>query len=55
MTDVLDISYPIKTGLITDWDKMESIWKHCYDNELKVDSKDHNVFLTEVPFNPKPN
>ena len=27
---VLKLSYPIEHGIVTDWDDMEKVWKHCY-------------------------
>jgi len=38
-----------------DWNAMESIWKHTFANELRVDPKNHPVILTEPPMNPKQN
>ena len=55
MRGVLNLSYPIDNGIVTDWDKMEKIWEHCFSNELRVDPSEYNVFLTEAPKNPKEN
>ena len=52
---VLDIYYPIKKGIITNWDEMENIWKHIFGNELYVSPEEHSVFLTGVPFNSNQN
>ncbi len=34
---VLQLSYPIKHGVVTNWDEMEKIWHHCYYTCLRVD------------------
>jgi len=34
---------------------MEQIWTHTFSNELRVESTEHNVLLTEAPLNPKAN
>lgn len=38
-------------GVVKDWDQMEEIWRYIFD-ELKVNSKEHPVLLTEPPNNP---
>jgi len=43
---------PIERGLIHDWDNMEQIWIHIFD-ELNLDPKNVNVLMTDSPFNPK--
>mmetsp|Transcript_21925 Transcript_21925/g.37487 ORF Transcript_21925/g.37487 Transcript_21925/m.37487 type:complete len:377 (-) Transcript_21925:673-1803(-) len=52
---ILSLSYPIAHGIITDWDQMEAIWRHTFDNELRVDVSSRPVMLTEAPMNPKVN
>lgn len=34
---------------------MEAIWRHTFDNELRVDISTRPVMLTEAPMNPKIN
>jgi actin-related protein len=51
---VLKLSYPIEHGIVTDWENMEHIWHHTFD-QLRVDPSDRNVLLTEAPRNPKRN
>lgn len=31
---------------------MVELWRHVFDNELKVNSEEHPVLLTEAPMNP---
>jgi actin len=52
---VLKISYPIKHGIVKDWDDMEKIWNHTFYVELRVSPDEHPVLLTEAPLNPKVN
>lgn len=54
MRGVLALRYPIKHGLIRNWDDMEKIWQHTF-NHLRVDPADHPVLLTEAPLNPLEN
>lgn len=52
---VMDISRPIKRGLVTDWDVMEKIWHHTFYNELQVDPQEHPALITDCPENPTEN
>ena len=49
------INYPIEHGIVTKWDHMERIWRHCFNRELRVDQEDHPVLLTDKPTNPMAN
>ena len=31
------------------------IWHHAFFKELRIDTKEHSILLTEAPLNPKPN
>merc|ERR1712129_525431 len=52
---ILALKYPIAHGIVTSWDDMEKIWHHTFYNELRVESEEHGVMLTEAPMNPKKN
>merc|ERR1712057_23629 len=55
---ILLLKYPLEHGVIQNWDDMEKIWKHTFDNELRIvlGSEDvADVLLTEAPMNPKEN
>lgn len=52
---VLQLSYPIAHGIITNWDDMEKIWHHTFYNELRISPEEHPVLLTEAPLNPRSN
>ncbi|XP_041951224.1 uncharacterized protein LOC121711587 isoform X4 [Alosa sapidissima] len=54
MRGVLALRYPMKNGIIRNWDDMEMIWSHTFQ-QLGVEPEDHPVMLTEAPLNPKEN
>ncbi|KAI8361122.1 actin 1 [Mortierella sp. GBAus27b] len=47
---VLSLRSPIRIGTITNWDDMEKIWHHTFD-ELHVTPEEHPTLLTEAPYN----
>ncbi|KAL7872636.1 hypothetical protein SRHO_G00076190 [Serrasalmus rhombeus] len=54
MRGVLTLHYPMKNGIISNWDQMETIWQHVFQ-QLRVDAEDHPVLLTEGVMNPQVN
>ncbi|KAG7331851.1 hypothetical protein KOW79_005820 [Hemibagrus wyckioides] len=46
MRGVLTLHYPMRNGVVSDWDQMEMIWSHAFE-QLRVCSEDHPVLLTE--------
>ncbi|KAH8290248.1 hypothetical protein KR054_001445 [Drosophila jambulina] len=52
---VLTIKYPIEHGVVTNWDDMEKIWEHTFNDVLRIAPDEHPVMLTEAPLNPKGN
>lgn len=48
------LSEPIVRGQIEDWDSMEKMWSHIFD-ELNLETKNVNVLMTDSPFNKKEN
>jgi actin, other eukaryote len=55
MRGVLKLTYPIESGIVTSWDLMQKVWDYCFNTELRVDSSEVKVMLTEAPMNPKVN
>jgi actin-related protein len=53
--NVLNLRYPINHRIVRDWNDMEKLWHHTFDNELKVNPMDYPVLLTDAPLNPKAN
>ncbi|XP_052443188.1 uncharacterized protein LOC127984526 [Carassius gibelio] len=54
MRGVLTLKYPIRNGIVTNWDEMEMIWRHAFQ-QLCVSPEDHPVLLTEAAMNPLQN
>merc|ERR1711966_598032 len=60
---ILILKYPLEHGAIQNWDDMEKIWMHTFDNELRIvlgadeeaEEDVSGVLLTEAPMNPKAN
>jgi len=53
---LLAINYPMEHGIVTDWNEMERIWSYIYSpDELKANTNEHPVLLTEPPLNPAKN
>lgn len=45
------IDYPIRHGIIDNWDNMERFWHRCIFQYLRGDPENHYVLLTEPPLN----
>jgi actin-related protein len=52
---ILNLTYPVEHGIITNWDDMEKVWHHIFYNELRVAPEGYPVLMTEPPMNPKNN
>uniref|UniRef100_A0A2I3G310 Uncharacterized protein n=1 Tax=Nomascus leucogenys TaxID=61853 RepID=A0A2I3G310_NOMLE len=52
---ILTLKYPIKHGMVTNWDDMEKIWHHVFYKELRVALEEQLVLLTEALLNPRAN
>ena len=46
---------PFEHGIITNWDDVEKIWHHAFQDKLRVNPEENPVFLTEAVRNPKAN
>jgi len=55
MRGVVQLEHPMTKGVIDNIDTMEVIWKHIFENELKVETEGKNVLISEVPLNPQSN
>jgi len=49
------INYPIRGGIIDNWDNMERLWERCLFEYLRCEPEEHHVLLTEPPLNPPEN
>lgn len=52
---LLKLTYPIEHGIVNNWDDMEKLWYHTYSQDLKIQSEDHPLLITEAPLNPRSN
>merc|ERR1712220_30758 len=60
---ILLLKYPLEHGIVQNWDDMEKVWRHTFDNELRMvvgdeseaDEDCQGILLTEAPMNPKDN
>lgn len=53
----LEISYPIKEGIVESWDDLEALWAYTYHTKMGLpkDLSGHAVLVTEAAKNPKKN
>ncbi|CAK9787449.1 putative actin-like protein 3 [Cutaneotrichosporon oleaginosum] len=49
------LHYPIRHGMINNWDQMERFWEQSIFKYLRAEPEDHYVLLTEPPLNPPEN
>lgn len=49
------VNYPIRKGIIDNWDNMERLWQRCLFEYLRCEPEEHYVMLTEPPLNPPEN
>ena len=54
-TSTHQVNYPIRAGLIDNWDNMERLWQRCLFEYLRCDPEEHYMLLTEPPLNPPEN
>ncbi|KAI6654578.1 Actin-related protein 2-B [Oopsacas minuta] len=55
LRQLLEITYPMKNGIVRSWDDMKHIWDHTFYDEMKINPKECKVLLTEPPMNPTKN
>ena len=52
----LEITYPIKEGIVENWDDMEALWRYTFNKMgLPQDLSKHRILVTEAAMNPKKN
>ena len=49
----LRLDYPIKDGVIQNWDSMEKIWGYLFKDQLSVDPSQYGIILTQPLMNSK--
>lgn len=55
MASTQQVTYPVKHGLVEDWDSMEKFWNGCIYQHLRCAPEEHRFVLTEPPLNPPAN
>lgn len=45
------VKWPIRHGIVDDWDLMERFYEQCMFKYLRCEPEDHYMFLTEPPLN----
>ncbi|KAJ6233678.1 actin-10-related [Anaeramoeba flamelloides] len=53
--EILNLSYPIERGVVTNWGDMEKIWNYTFSDALKVDPDQYPILLTDKKLNPPKN
>lgn len=51
----LELSYPIKNGIIQDWEGMGHVWDHMLYELLKAEPSECKILLSDPPLNPTRN
>ena len=46
-----NVDYPIRHGIIDNWDNMEKYWQRCIYQYMCCDPEEHYMLLTEPPLN----
>ncbi|XP_075053915.1 actin-2-like [Mixophyes fleayi] len=46
---------PVYHGIITDWEAVETLWRHLYYHDLKVPLEEHALLLSDPPLSPTTN
>eukprot|EP01084_Bolivina_argentea_P042086 77656_1 len=49
-TDDKYIQYPIKQGIVQNWNQMEKIIDYMFNKELKIETEEYNMIIIEKPF-----
>uniref|UniRef100_A0A6A7G159 Actin-related protein 4 n=1 Tax=Hirondellea gigas TaxID=1518452 RepID=A0A6A7G159_9CRUS len=49
--DNINIEYPVKHGLVEDWDGFDRLLDFGFKDTLKLDTADHSILVTESTFN----
>ena len=55
ISGILSLKYPIEHGIVTNWDDMEKVWHHTFNNELRISPDESPHLHSEAPLNPKSN
>ena len=50
----LEITYPIKEGIIENWDDLSELWEYTFHRKMNLpkDLSNHKILITEAAKNP---
>eukprot|EP01006_Ploeotia_vitrea_P009666 TRINITY_DN23598_c0_g1_i1.p1 TRINITY_DN23598_c0_g1~~TRINITY_DN23598_c0_g1_i1.p1 ORF type:complete len:394 (+),score=29.60 TRINITY_DN23598_c0_g1_i1:29-1210(+) len=48
----LELSHPVRNGIIRDWDDVDLLWKHAFYDCLRINPRERMIVTSESPFNP---
>ena len=49
------VDYPIRHGIVENWDQMERFWEQCIFKYMRAEPEENYFMLTEPPLNPPEN
>lgn len=49
----MPLSYPVRDGIITDWENIEEVWKHSFG--IRINPEEHAILLTDSSLNSNEN
>lgn len=55
LRSMLEISYPVTNGIITNWEDMFHLWNHTFNEVMKINPRECKIMLTEAALNPLQN
>lgn len=47
--DMLDLVNPIEGGVIKHWDEIEAIWEQVFKQDMRIDTQEFNILVTDTP------
>ncbi|KAH3758935.1 actin 7 [Pelomyxa schiedti] len=50
---ILNLNYPIRRGIVTNWEEVEKLLHYTFYDELRVEPSDFTVLISRTPFNPE--
>ncbi|XP_043279771.1 actin-related protein 2 isoform X3 [Venturia canescens] len=56
LRSMLEISYPMRNGIVRNWDDMCHVWDYTFGKEkMNINPRECKILLTEPPMNPRAN
>lgn len=49
--DAMEIVSPLEDGLVRDWDVVEKLWSHAFEERLGIKTEEHPVLMAEPSWN----